>query len=232
VKPKFIFPALLLILAFKSIGDNRRIFIEMIYPTESAISVQVPKEDLGMMYSMDFANLEYLQYLVRTVPEMTGTYSYFIETLELFTAPIPRVIWKGKPNGQPIELYSLFDYGRPIGMSWSLPGAGWQGFGMIGVVFWCGMGGAIWGLLYRWYVTSEQHVFHTCYYFLLLPLSVQWFRDGPLITLVKFPLFFLLPVALVQLFAISTRWGPYSRQHAAERRALRAAECQMGADRD
>ncbi|QIB34264.1 oligosaccharide repeat unit polymerase [Ancylobacter pratisalsi] len=219
VTPKFIIPAILMLFVFKSIGENRRVFIEMIYPTENSLLVQAPDEEKqqGFMYSMDFANLEYLQYLVRTVPDLTGTYNYFVDALEIFIAPIPRVLWTGKPNGSPIEFYNLFDYGRPIGMSWSLPGAGWQGLGIIGVVFWCAMGGAIWGGIYRWYVNSAQNVFHTCYYFLLLPLSVQWFRDGALLTLVKFPLFFLLPVALVQAWAISIKWGPYSHGHAARR---------------
>ena len=145
---------------------------------------------------MDFANLEYLEYVVTVVPDETKTYDYFLTNLELFTAPIPRQLWPGKPIGPPIVLYNLFDYGFPIGMTWSVVGEGWQDLGIVGVVIWCMLGGAAWGYFYRWFARSEQTRIQVAIYAITLPLSVAWYRDGILLTIVKFPFYFLVPIIL------------------------------------
>jgi hypothetical protein len=169
---------------------------------------------------MDFANLEYLEYVIDAVPNKTKSYDYFLSNLEIFTAPIPRMFWGDKPVGPPIRLYNLFDYGTPIGMTWTLVGEGWQDLGILGVVVWCFLGGTGWGLLYRLFVRSAQTPWQVLGYLLLLPLSVQWFRDGVLISLFKFPLFFLLPVGLskacaeLPIFRAHVRLGKESgREH-------------------
>ena len=82
------------------------------------------QEKTGFMETMDWANMEFFEYIVETVPRKTGTYGYFVDNLQVFTEPVPRVLWTGKPIGAPIKMYNLFDYGNPIGMTYSLPGYG------------------------------------------------------------------------------------------------------------
>jgi hypothetical protein len=162
---------------------------------------------------MDFADLEFVEYVVHVVPEKTGGYNYFANSLEVFTAPIPRMLWPGKPVGPPLVFFNLNDYGFPVGITWTLIGEGWQSLGFAGVIVWCSLAGALWGAIYRWFVTRNDSMFVTLYYLLLLPLSVQWFRDGILLTLVKFPLFFLLPIALTQVLTwLGVRTSPIRRR--------------------
>jgi hypothetical protein len=162
---------------------------------------------------MDFAQVEFVEYVVHAVPTKTGTYNYFANSLEVFTAPIPRMLWPGKPVGPPLVFFNLNDYGFPIGITWTLVGEGWQSLGFAGVILWCSLAGALWGGIYRWFVTRNDSMFVTLYYLLLLPLSLQWFRDGILLTLVKFPLFFMLPIAFTQVLTwLGVRTPPIARR--------------------
>ena len=60
----------------------------------------------------DFANFEFLTYVIGKVPDASRTWSYFTQYLGLFTQPIPRVFWPDKPVGSPIVLVNLQAYGR------------------------------------------------------------------------------------------------------------------------
>jgi hypothetical protein len=192
-KPLLLVPIVLFL--FTQIGLQRAYVANWILGRES---ISEP-DDRQYFDNMDFANLEYLQYIVHVVPNRTGTYDYFLNNLELLTAPFPRILWPEKPVGPPIRLFNIFDYGFPIGITWSVIGEGWKELGAVGVVLWCAMGGLLWGTLYRAFVRSKRGSFQVLVYIVLLPLSVQWFRDGGLLTLVKFSLFPLLGIGVAVL---------------------------------
>lgn len=144
----------------------------------------------------DFANMEFLEYLVYVVPQRSETYGYFTNNLQIFTEGIPRVWWPGKPVGAPFQRIFLFDYGYPIGMTRSLPGEGWFNLGWLGVVIWCGLWGHVLGLLYRKWVEGAQNTLPTLAYLVFLPTLITGYRDGLLITIVKQNGFYLMPIAL------------------------------------
>ena len=157
-------------------------------------------EKTGFMETMDWANMEFFEYLVETVPRKTGTYGYFVDNLQVFTEPVPRVLWQGKPIGPPIKMYNLFDYGNPIGMTYSLPGYGWMQLGYFGVALWCALWGYCLGAIYSWFMRSRQGNFQVALYFAFLPIFIIAFRDGGLVTILRTGVFYLTPV-LVWMWA-------------------------------
>jgi hypothetical protein len=221
---RFSLYGILLMYIFSQIGDYRHVVLDLLYQNSSKTDQEIDRELPRKHYfdQMDFANLEYLEYVVTVVPELTGTYDYFLNNLEIFTAPIPRTMWPSKPAGAPIVLYNLFDYGRPIGMSQTIVGQGWTDLGVIGVVIWCTLGGIAWGYYYRWFTQSSQTRFGVATYAMMLPLSVQWFRDGGLITIIKFPLFWVLPIVLWLIVSKLTAGG-FTGAPLGPRRSLRRA---------
>ena len=150
----------------------------------------------GYFDNLDYANLEFLQYLIAYIPKQTGNYTYFSQALQVFTEPIPRMWWPGKPIGAPIKFFNLFDYGFPIGITFSLPGDGWQSLGYAGVAIYCFLAGLLLGWLYYKFAKSQKTIFQVCAYVVCLPLVIQWARDGILLSLFKFALFPILPILL------------------------------------
>lgn len=161
-------------------------------------------EGSRLLESMDYGNLEFFEYLVYVIPQRSGTYDYFLVNLQLFTEPVPRVLWSNKPIGAPIQLLKLWDYGRPIGITYSLPGAGWYQAGWLGVMAWCSFFGAIFGWFYNWFVKNSHNQYAVMIYVITYALALQFFRDGMLMTVGKMLLFPLIPILLwafcVQLF--------------------------------
>lgn len=187
---------------FQVVGSDRGATIRSFFIDENSIAYTNRKgNELGFLESMDWANLEFFEYIVYSVPQRSGTYGYFLDNLQLFTEPVPRVFWPEKPVGPPIQLFSLFDYGYPIGMTYSLPGEGWMQLGYLGVVIWCGLFGWFYGLLYNKFQRSTQSTLATITFLLVLPLSLQFFRDGLLLTMVRTHAWFLMPVLMVYGFA-------------------------------
>ena len=158
------------------------------------------RERTGFMETMDWANMEFFEYIVETVPRKTGTYGYFVDNLQVFTEPVPRKLWQGKPIGPPIKMYNLFDYGNPIGMTYSLPGYGWMQLGYFGVALWCALWGYCLGAIYSWFMRSRQGNFQVALYFAFLPIFIIAFRDGGLVTIMRTGVFYLTPV-LVWMWA-------------------------------
>jgi oligosaccharide repeat unit polymerase len=180
---------------FNAVGSDRgRAVRDLVTAGETRASQA--HADLKPMEGMDFANMEYVEYLTDMIPRRTGTYEYFVDQLQIFTEPIPRALWKGKPVGQPIRLFNLFDYGFPIGMTYSLPGEGWKGLGLLGVVFWCGLWGAVLGAIYNAWAVSRQGVIGTSAYFALLAMLILFYRDGIPITVFRAGVFIVTPVPL------------------------------------
>ncbi|MGB9187110.1 MAG: hypothetical protein WCB34_03840 [Methylovirgula sp.] len=208
---RFVVLAALVLVVFSALGTSRTAIHDWVtgQQTEGAEGAFDDPDRKGYFDQMDFANLEFLEYIVSIVPDKTRTYDYFLKNLELFTAPVPRILWPGKPIGPPIQLYNINDYGYPIGITWTLVGEGWQDCGYLGVIIWCCFGGALWGLLYRWFVNSKQTRTQIAVYCVLLPISIQWFRDGILITLVKFPFF---PLLAILIWHAICQIGPLGRK--------------------
>ena len=150
---------------------------------------------------MDFGNLEYFEFLVYAVPQRSGSYEYFANNLMLFTEPVPRVLWPGKPVGSPVKFFELFDYGYPIGMTRSLPGEGWTQLGWLGIVIWCGLWGLAFGKLYDRFVTTGQSTFWVMAYMTFIAMLVVVYRDGTIITVMRQGLFYFFPIILWKVFA-------------------------------
>lgn len=146
---------------------------------------------------MDFANKEYFEYVVHVVPERSGTYDYFLANLQIFTEPVPRVLWKNKPIGPPIRMVDFFKYGNPMGFTMTVPGIGWYELGWLGVAIWCGIWGAGTGWLYRRFVNGSQDAISVSLYVVFLGSLIVAYRDGATLSVLKVTVFYLGPVALL-----------------------------------
>ena len=190
------------VLVFNVVGDDRGASVRRAIGEENSSEVFGRNRDNERwLEGMDFGNLEYFEYLVYTIPAKTRTYGYFLDTLQVFTEPVPRVLWAGKPVGAPFNKIFLLDYGNAIGLTRSLPGQGWYSLGWLGVTIWCGLWGYVLGRLYRRFVEGPQGTFQTAAYMVFLPILIVAFRDGQLVTVFRQGLFFFAPIVLWWLFA-------------------------------
>lgn len=187
-------PALLAV--FTAVGDDRGEAIRRVISDDQSSVVFGQTRQERFLEGMDFANLEYLEYVVYVVPQRSGTYGYFNGVLQLFTEPVPRAIWPDKPHGAPFERINMFDYGLPVGMTRSLPGEGWFSLGWLGVLIWCGLWGGVLGAIYRRFAEGEQSTFQVAGYLVFLPVLIIAFRDGQIVTVFRQCLFYLVPVLL------------------------------------
>ena len=198
-------PALMVVAAlwlFQIIGADRGAGIRNLFIDDNSLAlVYSNSRELGFLEAMDWANLEFYEFIVYAVPQKTESYGYFLNNLQIFTEPIPRAFWPDKPVGPPIKLFSLFDHGFPIGMTNSLPGEGWMQLGYLGVAFWCGLFGWFYGWAYNKFQLSQQSTLSLIAFLLFVPLSLQVFRDGLLLTLIKTHAWFLMPVLMIYGFA-------------------------------
>ncbi|MEO6387493.1 MAG: O-antigen polymerase [Croceibacterium sp.] len=154
--------------------------------------------------SIDFANMEFFEYIVYVVPQRSGTYDYFLNNLQLFTEPIPRSLWPDKPVGPPIRRFDLYIWGQVIGATMSVPGAGWYSMGYAGVVIWTALFALAYGLVYRRFVMSMQGNIAAIAMTVFASISIVAFRDGSLVTIFRTGLFFYVPIVLL---AIADRYA-------------------------
>jgi hypothetical protein len=145
--------------------------------------------------TQDYANFDYLAFVVATVPERTGTYTYGSQYLQLFTEPIPRKLWPGKPLGAPVGFFSLNAYGNFYGLTASLPGDAWMSGGWLGLIITMGFFGGLWGWFHRWFWANNGSCLRAMIYLIALALSAQQFRDGG-ISIAKFLFWNLSPLIL------------------------------------
>ncbi len=182
---------------FRFVGDDRGAALRQLVAqsdyNERFIAEANQKAPLRTFESMDYASDVYLQYLVWVVPEKSGTYDYFLDNLELFVAPIPRILWSGKPDGSPIARVRLFDYGFPIGMTRSLPGEGWYALGWLGVFIWCYLAGHILGRIYEAFASGKLSFLKTFAYLCFFPSLIITFRDGETVSTAKQAFWYLSP---------------------------------------
>ncbi|ANU06908.1 hypothetical protein [Paraurantiacibacter namhicola] len=188
--------AAIVLVLFVQVGEYRGTLVRSILEPDR-IELTGSGYDMRMLEGMHTANMEFFEYLVLTVPEKSGTYGYFVENLQVFTEPVPRVLWKDKPKGAPIPMFDWGKLGRPVGMTSSLPGEGWTQLGWLGVIIWCGLAGLVMGRAYEWFVRSRQSVFAVLAYIMFLPQCVLFFRDGLLLSPLRDGIFYLFPIGLM-----------------------------------
>lgn len=185
-----------LVLLFTAIGADRGQAIRQVIYGEQAVRSDFSYFAERPLEPMDYANMEFLEFLVHVVPARTGTYDYFLDNLMLFTEPVPRVLWPGKPGGPPFQRIFLSRYAPVLGITVALPGEGWQAAGWIGVALWAALFALIYAVIYNRYVASAQDRVRTALFMIFMPMSLQCFRDGTLLTMFKMSLFTLLPVLI------------------------------------
>jgi hypothetical protein len=145
--------------------------------------------------NLDIANFESLSFIIKTVPEMTKTYSYFTQYLQLFTEPIPRALWKSKPVGSPVQFFNLNDYGNFNVLTNSLIGDGWISFGYFGIIVMMTITGYFCTKLFISLTKNYKDAVFVFLYTIQLPVLIMWFRDGG-IGFLKIFLFYSLPILL------------------------------------
>ncbi len=196
VPVRFIVFAIPVFFLFHQLGQNRDAFkgwFEAGTTYDEAITSGkswIEKQD-----TPDFANFDFLTYVVDVVPDKSGTYTYFLDFLQIFTEPIPRILWPDKPFGPPIKLVELNDYGNFTGWTLSLVGMGWMSGGWLGVAILMMIVGVITARLHRWFWSSEASNFKVLAYCIFAPLTLQWYRDGD-ISIAKFVFIMIGPLWL------------------------------------
>lgn len=199
IRPAWIVIGLATFIVFQQLGTNRDYFKEMIAGEPHNGDVIARNQPWVERFDgLDFANFDYLTYIIDIVPAKSDTYSYFTQYLQLFTEPIPRILWPDKPFGPPIDLVNLNAYGNFIALTESLVGDGWISLGWLGVFVTLGFAGYITSRVHRWFWRGEATNFKILAYCSFLPLTMQWFRDGG-ISIAKFVLFTVMPLVLWQI---------------------------------
>lgn len=198
---KTILAAALLLSFFSLVGADRGASVRQAIGLEEQDAFVKSERKERFLEGMDFGNMEYFEYLVYAIPQRTGTYNYFLNNLQVFTEPVPRKFWPGKPIGEPFPQFSLYDYGYPIGMTRSLPGEGWYSLGWLGVVLWCGLWGYLLGRFYNSFARGKPSTFRIAAYLTFLPILVVGLRDGTSLTFVRQAGVYLMPVFIWYLGA-------------------------------
>ncbi|MBC8002849.1 MAG: hypothetical protein H7X97_09710 [Opitutaceae bacterium] len=191
--------AIPVLLLFQTLGHNRSYFQEWLGSGSKPQAVQAPltrQDELKSKFdTQEFANFDYLCFIVQVVPKRTGTFTYWTQYLQIFTEPIPRALWKGKPVGAPVSFFSLNSYGNFLGLTVSLPGDGWISAGWAGVVVTMAVVGGLLGLAHRWFWTHVQDNARSLCYLVAIAMIPQWYRDGG-ISIAKFLFWNLSPLLL------------------------------------
>ena len=191
------------LLLFNILGHNRDVLRS--YLSEGTLEGEQFNPTLGMsaaekqrknLDTQDFANFDYLVAVVSTVPKRTDMYTYGCQYLQLFTEPIPRILWPGKPVGAPVSFFSLNQYLNFTGLTVSLVGDGWMNGGWVGVAVTMAIAGAILGLAHRSFWAKFNLPIPAMLYISFLGISPNWFRDGG-ISVFKFLMFIWLPVLIL-----------------------------------
>jgi hypothetical protein len=192
--------AIPVLMLFNYVGNNRNALQDYLAGREhqrpSAAPGMSPRDELRTKYDgPDFANFDFLTYVVSKVPERTGMFTYGAQYLQLFTEPIPRKLWPGKPAGAPVRLFNLNSYGNFIGRTVTLVGDGWMSGGWVGVMVTMAIVGALLGWAHRWFWAHSNDSIASLMYLVGIAMLVQWFRDGG-ISIAKFFFWNLSPLVL------------------------------------
>ena len=181
------------LVAFIMVGHNREALVRLLLNGEIEFHFDLARSSFGE--HPDFSLFECLTYIIAKVPTVSQTYSYFTQYLGLFTQPIPRMLWPGKPVGSPVVWVNLESYGRFSPLSTSIVGDGWISLGYAGVAITTGVVGALYGWLYRRFCNPSATIYYVLAYFWMLALLLQWARDGGY-AIADFFFFCLSPILL------------------------------------
>lgn len=190
--PAFAVVAICTLPLFSFLGENRDYF-KSFFGGDAVERTEF--HDPGVLDgldNLDFANYEYLVYIISVVPEYSQSYTYWTQYLQLFTEPVPRIIWSGKPVGMPIKLVNLNEWGNFVGLTKSSVGDAWMSFGYLGVVINLFLIGYFLAFLFEKLFLNGD-VVQRVMWLMLIPFSMQLFRDGGAVTIMKFLLFASLP---------------------------------------
>lgn len=199
---KFLLPIPLVFILFANMSHDRMYFRNLMEGNETErTTVQDTDRDLRERFDgLDFSNFDFLTYIVAKVPEESGRYTYGVQHLQLFTEPIPRKLWPGKPIGAPVRTFDLNEYGNFVGLTVSLVGDGWMTGGWIGVAINMTLAGLLLGLLYNWFIRNQHDVFKVSLVIVITAVLIQLYRDGSLVAMSKFLLFTTLPIFVWMFF--------------------------------
>ena len=191
------------ILLFAWLGQDRGNFRRLLgFQTAEAQQVLagMSKEEIRKMKSdnPDYANFDFLTFILNVVPERTHSFTYGTQYLQLFTEPIPRKLWPGKPLGAPIHFFSLNDYGNFVGMTPTILGDGWMSGGWIGLITTMGLVGGFLGFAHRLFWRKVDNNMFCLFYTIGLAMLPQWYRDGG-ISISKFLFWNLSPLIIWNL---------------------------------
>lgn len=190
--------ALPLLVGFHVVGENRDVLRNALGVGEQRYERAARNWPRGLAKydTPSFANFDFLAYVVAVVPERSHTYTYFSQHLELFTRPVPRMFWPGKPKGPPVEFVDLNRYGWFGKRTVALVGDGWMSAGWLGVVITCGGAGWLLARAYHGFAARRERLFPVALYCCYLPTSVLWFRGGELVGAVRYGAWMVLPVLI------------------------------------
>ncbi len=193
-----ILAAIPIILLFNVIGHNRDLVKSWITGEDAQVTHfhagMTLKDKLKVQFDgPDFANFDFLSYIIWDVPFKTETYSFGSQYVQLFTEPIPRILWKGKPVGSPVRSINMFEYANFVGLTVSLAGDGWISGGWVGVILELTLVGGLLGLAHRKFWMNSDNATGCILYLILVAIIPQWYRDGG-ISIAKFMLFNFTPV--------------------------------------
>ncbi len=192
---KILLPIPIVAFIFLNLTHDRGYFKHLIQGEETRAAMLDEDKDFAERFdTLDFANFDYLTYIVTHVPESTGRYTHGVQHLQMFTEPIPRKLWPGKPVGAPISYYDLNNYGNFIGLTPSLVGDGWQTGGWIGMAITMALAGFGLGVLTNWFFINQHDLFRVSIFLIVNALLIQLFRDGSMVAMAKFLLFTLMPI--------------------------------------
>lgn len=178
---------------FVMIGQNRDSLIKLLTTGDFEFTFDIAKSSFGA--HPDFANFDFLTYVIAKVPDASGTYSYFTQYLGILTQPIPRMLWPDKPVGSPVEWVNLNAYGTFASRTPSLVGDGWMSLGYAGVVITMGLCGGFFGMMFKRFCQPRISIYFYLAYFWMVGLLLQWARDGGY-KILDFCLFCIGPLVL------------------------------------
>ena len=183
-------------LLFNVVGENRQALQDFLsgegYHPHSAELSGIEKWK-AKYDTPDFSNFDSLAFVMAMVPGRTSTYTYGVQYLQLFTEPIPRKLWPGKPAGAPVRTFNLNSYGNFFGLTVSIVGDGWISGGWVGISVMMILVGAILGGAHRCFWKHADSNMVPLFYLVGLAMSPQWFRDGS-ISIAKFLFWNLSPL--------------------------------------
>ncbi len=192
----------IMLLGFNQLSHNRQYFkqllsggtTEVVESLEIDVTTTAEEEFQAKWDTPDFANYDFLVFIIHVVPKQTFTYTYFTQHLQIFTEPIPRKIWEGKPKGAPIQYFNLNNYGDFTGLTVSIIGDGWMSWGWFGVIMNSIVIAVVLGRCYTVFVRNQNNIYIVAIFIFTNALLIQLYRDGSVVSLAKKMLFLLAPV--------------------------------------